>query len=316
MDDLERVLEHIEQRNHFLLTSHARPDGDAIGSLLALSGILEEMGKSTEIVMSDPVPVIYKPLPDSGTIIHASGVNGHYDSAILLECDSVQRTRIEGLNDYFLISIDHHVTAKPFANLNWIDPCACACAEMVFRLASAAGAKITPEIATCLYTAVLTDTGSFCYSPTNARTFALAQCLVEHGADPARIAQYVYFSNPTAKMRLLGAALSKLHRQESIAWMTVTREDMDHSAALEEDCEGLVNYALGIAGIEVAMFFRETADDRIRVSIRSKGAINVAAIAAEFGGGGHQCASGFALNGPMDAAIERVLAALRSKMAE
>ena len=316
MDDLERVLEHIQQRNHFLLTSHARPDGDAIGSLLALSGILQEMGKSTEIVMSDPVPVIYQPLPDSSTIMHASGVDGHYDSVILLECDSVQRTRIEGLNDYFLISIDHHVTAKPFANLNWIDPCACACAEMVFRLASAAGAKITPEIATCLYTAVLTDTGSFCYSPTNARTFALAQCLVEYGADPARIAQYVYFSNPTAKMRLLGAALSKLHRQESIAWMTVTREDMDSCAALEEDCEGLVNYALGIAGVEVAMFFRETADGRIRVSIRSKGAVNVAAIAAEFGGGGHQCASGFALDGPMDAAIKRVLAALRSKMAE
>lgn len=316
MDHLEQVLEHIQQRKEFLLTSHARPDGDAIGSLLALGGILRKMGRTVEVVMSDPVPVIYKPLPDSDTIIHTSRVNGHYDSAILLECDSVHRTRVEGLNNYFLVSIDHHVTAKPFADLNWIDPCACACAEMIFRLGKAAGVKITPEIATCLYTAVLTDTGSFCYSPTNAHTFELAQRLTEHGADPARIAQYVYFSNPTSKMRLLGAALSRLQRRASITWMTVTREDMDRCAALEEDCEGLVNYALGIAGVEVAMFFRETVDERVRVSMRSKGAVNVAAIAAEFGGGGHQCASGFAIAGPLDAAIERVLEALRNKLAE
>jgi phosphoesterase RecJ-like protein len=314
MDHLQQVLEHIEQRKEFLLTSHARPDGDAIGSLLALSAILQKMGKTTELVMSDPVPVIYKPLPNADTIIHTSRLNGHYDSAILLECDSVHRTRLQGLDDYFLVSIDHHVTAKPFADVNWIDPGACACAEMVYRLGKAAGVKVTPEIATCLYTAVLTDTGSFCYSPTNAHTFELAQRLVEDGADPARVAHYVYFSNPTSKMRLLGAALSKLHRQGSIAWMMVTREDMDRCAALEEDCEGLVNYALGIAGVEVAMFFRETADDRVRVSMRSKGAVNVAAIAAEFGGGGHQCASGFAVDGPLEAARGRVLEALPDKV--
>jgi len=316
MDPLEQVFQHIEQRKQFLLTSHTRPDGDAIGSLLALSEILRKMGKSPEIVMSDPLPVIYKPLPGSDSIVHTSEVNGHYDSAILLECDSVQRTRVEGLKDYFLVSIDHHVTAKPFADLNWIDPSACACAEMVYRLGKAAGVKITPEIATCLYTAVLTDTGSFCYSPTNAHTFELAQRLVEHGADPAKIAQHVYFSNPTSKMRLLGAALSKLHREGAIAWMTVSREDMDNSGALEEDCEGLVNYALGIAGVDVAMFFRETLDNRVRVSLRSKGAVNVAAIAAQFGGGGHQCASGFAVDGPVPAAIERVVKALRDKISE
>ncbi|PYP90520.1 MAG: bifunctional oligoribonuclease/PAP phosphatase NrnA [Candidatus Angelobacter sp. Gp1-AA117] len=315
MDQLEQVLHHVEQRRKFVLTSHARPDGDAIGSLLALSGILQKMGKSAEIVMSDYVPVIYKPLPFSDTIVHALQVNGKYEAAIILECDSVQRTRIQGLEQHFLINIDHHHSSKPFANVNWIDTSACATAEMIFRLAIAAGVQITPEIATCLYTAVLTDTGSFCYAPTNAHTFDLARRLVEHGADPARVAQNVYFSNPTSKMRLLGAALSTLHREGPITWMTVTREDMDRCGALEEDCEGLVNYALGIAGVEVAMFFREIADHRVRVSIRSKGAINVATVAEAFGGGGHECASGFSVEGPVSAAIDRVVVELRAKVA-
>ena len=315
MDELQQVLNHIEQRKRFLLTSHARPDGDAIGSVLALSGILQKMGKSAEIVMSDYVPVIYKPLPFSDTIIHASHVNGKYEAAIILECDSVQRTRIAGMDQQFLINIDHHSSSKPFAHVNWIDPSACATAEMIFRLGIAADVKITPEIATCLYTAVLTDTGSFCYSPTNARTFELARQLVEHGADPARIAQNVYFSNPTSKMRLLGAALSTLHREGPVTWMTVTREDMDRCGALEEDCEGLVNYALGIAGVEVAMFFRETTDHRVRVSMRSKGAINVAGIAEVFGGGGHECASGFSLSGPLHHAVQEVVKALGDKLA-
>lgn len=313
MDHLEQVLEQIERRQDFLLTSHARPDGDAVGSLLALSGILETMGKTTEVVMSDPVPVIYKPLPHVDRIVHSSRVNGNHEAAILLECDSVQRTRIRGLEKYFLISIDHHVTGKSFASVNWIDPGACACAEMVYRLSKAAGVKITAEIATCLYTAVLTDTGSFSYAPTSAHTFDLARQLVEDGANPVRIAQSVYFSYPESKMRLLGAALSRLQVEGRTAWMSVTREDMERCQALEEDCEGLVNYALGIAGVEVAMFFRELPDTRVRVSMRSKGAVDVSAVAEAFGGGGHQCASGFALNGPLPAARDRILKVIRDK---
>jgi len=316
MDQIEQVLHHIEQRRQFVLTSHARPDGDAIGSALALAGILRKMGKSAEVILSDSVPVIYKPLPFSNTIIHATHVNGRYEAAVILECDSVQRTRLQGLDRQFLISIDHHATSKPFADVNWIDPSACATAEMIYRLAISAGVEITPEIATCLYTAVLTDTGSFGYAPTNARTFELAKHLVEHGADAPKIAQNIYFSNPTSKMRLLGAALSALHREGAMTWMTITRADMDRCDALEEDCEGLVNYALGIAGVEVAVFFREIADNRVRVSVRSKGGINVADIATDFGGGGHECASGFSLEGPLPAATERVLAKLRERLSE
>jgi bifunctional oligoribonuclease and PAP phosphatase NrnA len=311
MDQLTEVLHHIRRYSQFVLTSHARPDGDAVGSVLALSEILRQMGKTTEVVLSDSVPLIYRPLPFSDTVVQASSVNGKYEAAILLECDSLQRARVQGLERYFLINIDHHSTSKSFANVNWIDPGASATAEMVFRLAAAAQVKVTPEIATCLYTAVLTDTGSFCYAPTSARTFDLARQLVECGADPARIAQSVYFANPESKMHLLGAALSGLKREGAISWMAISRHDMERLDAREEDCEGLVNYALSISGVEVAAFFREIADNRVRVSVRSKGAVNVATIAEKFGGGGHECASGFSLEGPVAQAMERVLTLIR-----
>jgi phosphoesterase RecJ-like protein len=311
MDGIAQVLQEIQQRRRFIVTSHARPDGDAIGSTLALAQILRKMGKSAEVVLGDPVPVIYQMLPHSETIVHCSHVNGDYDAAVILECDSLQRTRLQGLEGHFLINIDHHASSKAFAQVNWIDPTAVATAELIFRLAQAAQVKLTPEIATCLYTAVLTDTGAFCYAPTNACTFELAKFLVENGADPGKIAQNVYFSSPMSKMCLLGAALSRLERDGAITWMSVTRHDMERFGALDEDCEGLVNYALGISGVEVAIFFREVAHERIRVSIRSKGAVNVAEIAGKFGGGGHECAGGFSTEGPVQAAAQRVLTELR-----
>jgi phosphoesterase RecJ-like protein len=314
MDGLPQVLQAIQQRKRLLVTSHARPDGDAIGSTLALQQVLTAMGKQACVVLADSVPVLYQPLPFAGAIRHSTQAGGDFDAVIILECDSVQRTRLEDLEGRFLINIDHHSASKQFASINWIDPAACAVGEMVYRLALAAGVTITPEIATCLYAAVLTDTGSFCYSPTNAHTFELARTLVERGADPAHIAQNIYFSSPLSKMRLLGVALSGLHREDSIAWMSVTRDDMERCQALEEDCEGLVNYALGIAGIEVAVFFREVANDRVRVSVRSKGAVNVATVAEKFGGGGHECASGFSIEGPVSAAAKRVLGQLRDQV--
>jgi phosphoesterase RecJ-like protein len=263
------------------------------------------------VVLRDGVPRIYRPLPFADKVVQAERVNGDYEAAIILECDSIQRTRLAGLEQRFLISIDHHVSGKPFAHVNWIDPKAVATAEMVYRLAREAGVRISPEIATCLYTAVLTDTGSFMFEGTNEHTFALARELVLAGADPARCARNVYFGHSTAKLRLLGAALSNLHREARLVWIVVTQEQMESCRAKEEDCEGLVNYALSIHDVEVAVFFRELPDGRFRASLRSKGEVDVAAVAESFGGGGHQCASGCSLDGPLSAATARVLAQLR-----
>jgi bifunctional oligoribonuclease and PAP phosphatase NrnA len=309
---LREVLEHIERRQRFVLTSHARPDGDAIGSALACCEVLRCLGKDAEVVLHDPVPRIYQPLPFADRVLQADRVNGNYDAAIILECDSIQRTRLEGLEHRFLISIDHHLSGRPFAHVNWIDPTATATAELVYRLAREARVAISPEIATCLYTALMTDTGSFMFRGTNEHTFALARELVLAGADPAHCARNIYFAHSTAKMRLLGAALSNLHREGPFAWIWITREQMERSQAKEEDCEGLVNYALSIGEVEVAVFFREMPDGRYRVSLRSKGALNVAHIAEGFGGGGHECASGCSMEGPLAIAVARILEKIRS----
>jgi bifunctional oligoribonuclease and PAP phosphatase NrnA len=308
---LREVLAHIERRQRFVLTSHARPDGDAIGSALACCEVLQRLGKEAEVVLHDPVPRIYQPLPFADRVVQSDRINGNYDAAIILECDSIQRTRLEGLENRFLISIDHHVSGRPFAHVNWIDPNATATAELVYRLAREADVKISPEIATCLYTALMTDTGSFMFRGTNEHTFALARELVLAGADPAHCARNIYFAHSTAKMRLLGAALSNLHREGPLAWIWITREQMERSQAKEEDCEGLVNYALSIGDVEVAVFFREMSDGRYRVSLRSKGMLNVAQIAEDFGGGGHECASGCSVDGPLSIAVARMLEKIR-----
>ena len=308
---LEDVLRQIERRDSFVLTSHARPDGDAIGSALACCQVLRAMGKQADVVLHDAVPRIYRPLPFADQVVQANRLNGSYEAAIILECDSLLRTRLEGLEDRFLINIDHHASGRPFADVNWIDPHAVATAEMVFRLGREAGVPLSPEIATCLYTALMTDTGSFMFQGTNEHTFALARELTLAGADPSHCARNIYFAHSGAKMRLLGEALRNLNQEGHLVWIWVTQEQMERCGAKEEDCEGLVNYALSIADAEVAVFFRELPDGRFRVSLRSKGKVNVAKLAERFAGGGHECASGCAVNGPLQTAVSEILSQLR-----
>jgi len=309
--DINAVLDTIERGQRFLVSAHARPDGDAIGSILACAMILEQMGKQVDMVSCDRVPLIYRNLPCSSAIRQIARVEEKYDVVILLECDGIERSRLRGLEGQFLINIDHHASGCTFANVNWIDTDACAVAEMIYRLAKLAGVRMTPEMATCLYTAVLTDTGSFCYEGTDAHTFELAAELVRHGAKSATIAKDVYFSQPTSKMLLLGAALSNLRREGRTAWMWVTHEDMLRTNAAEEDCEGLANYAIAIAGVDVAIFLRELSNHRVRLSLRSKGNVDVAHVAERLGGGGHQHASGCTLDGPLPEATEMILDVIR-----
>jgi phosphoesterase RecJ-like protein len=313
--DQTAILEALQNGQRFLLAPHARPDGDAIGSMLALGMMIEQMGKSAELVSADRVPLLYRSLPCAQAIRITSAVEGSYDAAILLECDGIGRSGLSGLEGTRLINIDHHASGRRFADINWIDCEASAVAEMVFDLADLAGLRLTPAMATCLYAAVLTDTGCFCYGGTDARTFRLASALVRAGADPTGIAQEIYFHNPLSKMQLLGSALGTLRREGRIAWLSGTREDMRRAGAAEEDCEGIVNYAIGLAGVEIAVFLRELADGRVRLSLRSKQAVNVAAIAERFGGGGHPTASGCTLEGPLRLATETILAELSGSLA-
>jgi len=309
---LQDVARELRSRQTFVITSHARPDGDAVGSALALSLVLRAMGKHAEVVLHDGVPRIYRALPGAAEVKQALPAGKSWDAVVLLECDSLQRTRLEGVDPHFLISIDHHLSGKSFANLNWIEPHAAATAELIFRLAAELSVAVTPEIASCLYTALLTDTGAFMFQGTNEHTFNVARELVLAGADPARSARAIYFAHSPAKLRLLGEALRNLQQEGNVAWVWVSTEQMLRSGAREEDCEGLVNYVLSIGEVEVAMFFREIADGRFRVSLRSKGGVNVAKIAESFGGGGHECASGCSVEGPLPLAVEQVLRRIRN----
>ena len=309
-----QVLAAIHDAQRILVSSHARPDGDAIGSTLACGLMLEQMGKQVTLVSSDRVPTLYRWLPCVEEIQHVEEVQDDFDLAILLECDGLERSRLLNLEGLLaagrMVNIDHHASGKQFAAINWIEPEASAVAEMVFDLAIAANIDVTPEMATCLYTALLTDTGSFCYAGTDAHTLQLAAELVQLGASPSQVAQQVYFSNPLSKIELLGVALSTLHRDGRIAWLWVTHEDMQRTHAVEEDCEGIVNYAIAIAGVEVAVFLRELPDHRVRLSLRSKGAVDVARVAETFGGGGHANASGCTLAGPLVRATREILETL------
>jgi phosphoesterase RecJ-like protein len=314
---IEAILEFFRSNRRLLLTSHARPDGDAIGSVLALAEVLDQLGCQADIILADPIPFTYRTLPNIDRIHNAPSASDIDPTgtipAILLECDGIARTGLLGLEDRILVNIDHHASGRHFASLNWIEEHACAVAAMIYRIAIAAKVEITPSIATCLYTAILSDTGSFTHASTNAETFALAHDLAAHGANPSQIARDLYFSNPASKIRLLGTALSNLKCDGPLAWSWVTNDEMDQAGAEAEDCEGVVNYLISIDGIESAVFLRELPSaDQFRLSIRSKGKVDVAQIAEGFGGGGHRSASGCTLDGPLTEATDRILAQLRT----
>lgn len=313
---IDAILDVLRRGEKFLVCSHSRPDGDAVGSMLAMGMLLEALGKRADLVTADRIPNIYRGLPQAEDIRTAMRVHGPYDAVILLECDSLERTRLLGMEPFYQVNIDHHPTGRNFGHLNWIDQKAASVGELVYRLIQAAGVRITAEMATCIYTTILTDTGSFCYGGTSAPTFALAEELTRAGADPIRIAQEVYFSTPASKLLLVGAALTNLKREGRLAWLWVTHGDMVRTCAAEEDCEGIVNYALAISGVEVAAFFRELPEGEIRLSLRSKGKFDVAAIAARLGGGGHENAAGVTLDGPLQQTAARILAELKASMAQ
>jgi phosphoesterase RecJ-like protein len=318
------LLECLREHRHFVVTAHARPDGDAIGSMLGLAELLDQIGCTSDLVLADPIPAVYRTLPGVDRIRQAASLalvvsdpaaSEVAAPVIILECDCIGRTGLDGLEGRFLINIDHHASGRNYGAVNWIDSEACAVAAMIYRLAIAAeGVQITPSMATCLYTSILSDTGTFTYPGTSSETFALAHDLTLKGANPALIARDVYFSNPLSKIRLLGAALANLQYSNSLAWTWVTSQELELSSASAEDCEGVINHLIAIEGAEAAAFLRETPSGQFRLSIRSKGRINVASVAEALGGGGHRSASGCTLNGPLTHAVECVLTQLRTQL--
>jgi phosphoesterase RecJ-like protein len=302
-DAIARILDIVSDHESFLVSSHSRPDGDAIGSALGLMHLLESMGKRVTVAFADRIPTMYRCLPGVERIVSELPLDLH-DVAILLECDSVQRTGFDSIDAGMLLNIDHHQSGRSFADFNWIDPEACAVGTMIYQLVVASGEELSPEMASCLYSAILTDTGSFTFACTDASTFGVAEHLLERGADSTGIAQSIYFSNPESKVRLLGKALSNVEIDGEVAWTFVTREDIVRANAIVEDCEGIVNFLIGILGVRAAAFLRELpSGECFRLNLRSKGTVDVAEVAERFGGGGHRNASGCTIDGSLEQVV-------------
>lgn len=311
---LGQVVELIEKKSSFAITSHMRPDGDGIGSGLALYHMLLSLGKDVEVVLRDRVPPAYKILPGSEEVRIQADLSKEYDAVFLMECSDVERPGLSSLKNQFVVNIDHHSTTEAFGDVNWIDPTAGAVGEMIYNLAKALGIEVTKEIGECIYTAILTDTGSFHFSNTTERTLKIASELVRRGVEPARISQALFYSYPFSRIKLLGMVLSTIERDESgkIAWVKVDQETMYEADASEEDSDGIVNHALSIDEVVAVAFFKELSTDVYRISLRSKGKTNVAKVAEMFGGGGHRNAAGCRISGDFEEIKQRVIEGLQT----
>lgn len=311
---LHQIVSDIRQRHRFVVTSHARPDGDAIGSSLAMAYALRQLGKDVRVVSRDPAPPQFDTCPGVGDIIVTDRVDDPGDAVIVMECGDLSRTGIAGLERGFVINIDHHVGNAMFGQRNWFDASAAACGEMVFDLVDALGVPLTHEIATHVYVAILTDTGSFRHSNITPRTFQICRACAEAGVDPPAVADAVYNSNRLGRVRIFGSVLKEMQLDATgrIATLVMTDQRLAACAATNDDAEGLINFPLSVKEILAVVFFKEHGPDEWRVSMRSKGAIDVNAVAREFGGGGHKNASGCSAQGSLEslqAVFERKVAA-------
>lgn len=300
----EDLLRRVRQGNRFLLTSHVNPDGDAIGSELGLARMLRRMGKGAVVWNRDETPTIYRPLPGSERI-HVgaeppAGFPDVFDAIIVLECPSPDRTGIEEhLSARPVINIDHHLGNQHYGTINWVDTAAPAVGEMVYRLAQGLKATLDAETASCLYLTLVTDTGGFRFSNATPAAFESAASLVRDGAHPEQVAQWLYESQPLPVLRLVGEMLQtvEVHEGGRIATALLTQDMFSRVGASPGDSEGLIDYPRSIAGVEAVALIRQREDGTHKISLRSRGEVDVEKIARQHGGGGHRNAAGFTLEG-------------------
>ena len=298
-----QVAAEIRKRQRFVIASHIRPDGDAIGSQLAMAFALRQIGKSARVVSRDPAPPVLLDFPGVSDIEVVDRVDDTADAVIVMESGDLTRTGVAGLDRGFIINIDHHVGNTMYGAVNWFDVSAAACGEMVFELLRELPVPLTYEIAVHVYVAILTDTGSFHYSHISPRTFDICRQCVEAGVHPPTVAGSIFDSNSLGRLRLFGAVLSTMEIDPSgqIAIIAVDRRLVETCGGTYDDTEGLVNLPLTVKDIQAVVFFKEVDTDDWRISLRSKGSVDVHAVAVDFGGGGHKNASGCGALGTLEA---------------
>jgi len=322
IDPAQQIAELLRSQNSFLVLTHYRPDGDAVGSQLALALLLKDLGKTVEAWNDDLVPAKFRFLPHSGFITPPPAQPKDFDVVMAIDTSTWQRVgsaaqRI-GKKKYF-INIDHHVSNEKFADINWIVPDAPASGQIAFDLIKRGGFKLTREIATCLFAAISTDTGSFSYGSTTAESLRVAAELVDTGINVGDICRHVYESYPYARLMLLQKSLAQLQLADRnrIAYTWVTTDMFEESGAKREDTEGLIDYARAIEGVFVAILFEEMPEPgKIRISLRSKHPkVDVNSVARRFGGGGHHEAAGARVAGEPREVERKMLAAVSEALA-
>jgi phosphoesterase RecJ-like protein len=296
-----QVADAIRQRQRFVVTSHARPDGDAIGSSLAMAYALRHLGKDVRVVSRDAPPpplMVFPGVPEIDIVGHLDDPG---EAVIVMECGDIKRPGVDGIERGYVINIDHHPGNVLYGALNWMDLSAAACGEMVFDLVRELGVPLTYEIALHVYIAILTDTGSFHYSNITPRTFDICRQCMEAGVSPPAVARSIFDANNLGRLKLFGAVLNRMHLDPTgrIATLSVDKQLTHDCGGTYEDTEGLINLPLTVKEILAVVFFKEIGPGDWRVSMRSKGDIDINAIAKEFGGGGHKNASGCSARGDL-----------------
>jgi phosphoesterase RecJ-like protein len=307
--ELRQIVDAIGARHRFVVSSHSRPDGDSIGSSLSMALALRALGKEARVVHKDRAPDPLLDFPGVSGIEIADRVNEDFEAGIVMECGDLARTGVEGLEGHFLINIDHHPGNTGFGQINWFDSSAAACGEMVFDLIRALEAPLTVEIATHIYLAILTDTGSFHYSGISPRTFDICRQTLEAGVDPVHVARTVYDSNNMGRLRLFGSVLNAMRTANSgrIAILYLDQKVAREAGGTYDDTEGLINEPLTVKEIQAVVFFKQIQGDEYRVSMRSKGEVDIGAVARELGGGGHKNAAGCTVTGTIEAIQETLV---------
>jgi len=299
---VQQITEKINNNQRFLVVAHENPDGDAIGSTLALALSLRDMGKDVVAYNADAIPDVMRFLPQCDVLVDSLPDNSHFDIAFVLDAGDLERTALP-VRDLCqtVINIDHHPYSD-FGDLCYVDTDACATAVLIYRVLMACQYQPSLAVAKALYLGILSDTGSFRYSSANQESFAIAGALVGLGVDPWEVSSNLYESNTPERMRLLSLVLPSLQISSSghYASISMTLDALKQSGASEEHSDGFVNYPRSIRGVEVALFIHQISENTYKVSFRSRGAIDVGALSRKLGGGGHHNAAGAKINGTLD----------------
>lgn len=320
--DFDRIIEVVQSSKRVLIASHVDPDGDSIGSQLALGNWLKDSGKEVRIINQGKIPKKYLFLDLKRVIENVDDItdlNWDADLYFILECSNLERMgKVKELisEKAMIINIDHHADNSKFGRFNYIDAKAGALGEIIYQILTYAGYRLNQESATQLYAAILTDTGRFGFSNTTDRTLRICSELVSLGANPKEVNNQIYYSNSESALRLLGFSLQNLETYEKgrISFMVIDQTNLKDFGVSSEDLEGFVDYSLFLKGAEVGVLFKQKSKELTKVSLRSQNSFDVSSLARAFGGGGHRNAAGCSINQNLSSSKELILKKIKEQL--